>query len=193
MIAVPLTAEDVLVAAQVGIARALEELEKSCQVACAERQTLSWDREINAAIIDYAMGTLRDRYWPGPLPDPYFPHDFVPDPPLAHGCDLGADGGPMAYSGARIRLPPHTAPPVLVVEIGLNHSRPGCPVHECTAGSPHVSSPSQESLGADGPPAAQHKEERDAQLFRKWIDPSNCRVYYWPGFAWGKAAMKGPA
>jgi hypothetical protein len=189
---VSLTAVDVLTAAQVGIARALEALEERCENSCEPHQSFSWDRVINAAIVDYALGTLKDRYWPGPLPDPYYPHDFIPDTPLADACDLAAEGEPVAHSGARLRLPASTARPALVVEVDLNCAVPCCPVHGWTARSLDGSSASHESLGAERQPAAEQREERDARLFRKWIDPSNSRIYYWPGYAWGRAVMTGP-
>jgi hypothetical protein len=193
MITVPLTAIDVRTAAQVGIARALEALEESCEKSCEPQLSFSWDRVINAAIMDYALGTLKDRYWPGPRPDPYHPHEFDPDPPLANACDLGANSEPLADSGTRIRMPSRTDPPVLVVEVELNCVMRCCPVEGCTEASAGNSPASRESLEAEGDLAVEQSEERDARLFRKWIDISNSRIYYWPGFAWGRAVLTGPA
>jgi hypothetical protein len=191
MITVPLTALDVLTAAQVGIARALEALEQSCEKSCEPHQSFSWDRVIQAAIIDYALGTLKDRYWPGPLPDPYHPDDFDPRPLFADACNFAADGEPIAHSDTRIRLPSRTARPVLVVELDPNCALRSCPIHACTKPSVDGSPTAHELLGVDL--AAEQSEERDARLFRKWIDTSNSRIYYWPGFAWGRAVLTGPA
>jgi hypothetical protein len=179
MIRIPLTAYDVYVAATVGMSLVLEALSKSGELPQAD--AVSWDRAINGAVIDYAMGTVIDRYWPNPRPNS-FDSDRDPNSCVSDGCDPAAQRMGLSHSGARIC--PHRLedPPVLWVEMDLKQSLTGYPIHISAARRQLASPTSEPSVCSESGPDADQQRERDAQLVREWINKVLDQDMSWPGF-----------
>jgi hypothetical protein len=193
MISVPLTAADLRVAVEVGVARVLEALEESSHRPFVP-YTPMWNREMDGAIIDYALGTLRDQYWPGPPPDPYFPYgcEHAACSPDCDPADRApaADSDRVTGSRARIVVNNSAARPLLFVDIDLDQAVAA--IHGGDAEHLHASPAPREFPTALLPVTTAELAERDARLYRKWIDPQGSRIFYWPGFRYGKAALSWP-